>query len=304
MPALFPAKIFTKTVGGNDDKTLILTTRSQMVLPFQAPNWTDLRVGFFLSVCSLAGDDTITTLGEIITNPGSPDGLGPQDRYWIGLKDRGAALPKNPESVFVGFSNASPADHTIEPSGNSRLTSSDLGITATNVNFWRPNNSENQSRSGGIWQGFHNRFISGDGVQQHFVQTTAGAGGYATLLALRITRPDKDSKRLTARVPHIAQHSADVLFTDTPTLALLKATLQAFPATVQQWNGTLLSVPDALYLYWPFNNSRLRCHALGIFSHTKTKKEKNERCHIIRPRQHCAGRERLPGRSGRSPACC
>lgn len=262
MPALFPAEIYDK---GPGDKTLILSTRTQMIYPFQAPGWTDLRVGFLLSLTTAAADDVISPLGETIVNP--PAGLGPQDRYWIGLKDRGASLPKNPGTRFVGFTNASGQDATIELAGSSRLSSSDIGTGTTNAYFWRPNNADTllYYRSGGIWQDFHPRTLSSDGVQQHFVQNLATVGGYATLLALRITRPDKDSKTITVKVPHMNTRSTDILFTNTPTLDLLLANLRAFPATVQQWGPNQLSaLPDALYLYWPFNNSRLRVHALGI----------------------------------------
>jgi hypothetical protein len=263
MPALFPAEIYDKVVATVSDHTLILTTRTQMIVPFIAPDWTDLRVGFFLSVTDATGDDTITGLGENIIN--HVEGRGPSDRYWIGLKDRSQSLPKSANTRFIGFSNASGEDATIEHSGNTSLTSSDLAIGTSNAYFWRPNNSAGMQRSGGIWQDFHPRHLSTDGVQQHFPQNTAGAGGYATLLALRITRPDKDSRVITVRVPHMALRSADVLFSNTPTLELLRSTLLAFPTTVQQWGPNQLSaLPDALYCYWPFNNSRLRIHAHGI----------------------------------------
>lgn len=275
MPALFPAEIILKTVAGNDDKVMILVPRTIMILPFQAPNWTDLRVGFFLSLCSEDVDDPvspITGLAETITNPTA--GLGPEDRYWIGVKDRGQTLPKSPGAVFAGYSNASGEDATIEHTGNSRLTSSDINIGTSNAYFWRPNlntppGNGGFQRSGGIWQGPHPRFLSTDGVQQHFPQNTAtpGAGGYATLLMLRITRPNKDSKALTVRVPHMGLRSADVMFTNTPTLDILRTNLTTFPTTVQQWFGNVATVPDALFLYWPFVQSRLRCHALGILSH-------------------------------------
>jgi hypothetical protein len=260
MPATFPAEIFNK---GGTDKTLILSPRTQMIYPFLATGWRDLRIGFLLSVTDETADDTITALGETI--PVDPAGMGPQDRYWIGIKDRSTNMPKNPGSWFVGFTNASGEDNTFERQGDSALTSSDLGIGTTNANFWRPNNAFAPGRGGGIWQSFHPRANSLDGCQQHFAQNTAGAGGYATLLALRIRRPDKISKVITVTIPRMGLRSADVLFTNTPTLDLLQTNLRTFPTTVQQLGPVELSaLPDALYCYWPFSNSRLRIHALGI----------------------------------------
>jgi hypothetical protein len=264
-----PAEVILKTVAGNQDKILILNNRCQMVLPFQAPNWTDLRVGFFLSLCSTSVDDPpspITGLAETI--PNGANGLGPQYRYWIGVKDSGTALPKNPVSAFIGFSNASAEDATVEHSGSSRLVSSDAEIGTTNAYFWRPDNSAGISRSGGIWQGPHPRALSRDGLQQHFPQNTGtpGAGGYATLLAFRITRPSADSNAITVEVPFGPHHQGEVMVTNTPTLDLLQSTLNDIPGANQLWRANMDTMPDALYLYWPFNLSRLRCHALGILS--------------------------------------
>jgi hypothetical protein len=266
MAALFPAEIYSKVVGGVTDQTLILSTRTQIIYPFEAPGWTDLRVGFLLSVTGAqpADDDPVTGVAENIVM--HADGRGPQDRYWIGLKDRGTSLPKNTGTRFVGYSNASGEDATIELVGDSSLSTSDIAVGTANNFFWRPNNSSGFQRSGGIWQDFHPRTLSTDGVQQHFARVPASAGGYATLLALRITRPDPASNTITVRVPHMSFRSADVLFTNTPTLDLLLDNLRNFPTTVQQWGPNGLSaVPDALYCYWPFSNSRLRIHALGIY---------------------------------------
>jgi hypothetical protein len=279
MPALFPAEIYDK---GPGDKTLILVPRTHMVYPFQAPNWTDLRVGFFLSVTDATNDDLINDAGGLMNQTilNGADGMGPQERYWIGVKDRSDILPKNPNTSFVGFSNAGPQDSTQETIGHSRLTPSALNGGTSDLNYWRPNHATTTSgaeprpgfqRSGGIWQSFHPRFLSTDGVQQYFpranIGVAGGPAGYATLLALRITRPDKDSKVLTVRVPHYATRHTNILFTNTPTLDILRANLQAFPTTVQQWGpNTVNPVPDALYCYWPFSNSRLRIHAVGILS--------------------------------------
>lgn len=274
-----PAEIFSKIVGTETDKTLILTTRTQMIYPFSAPDWTDLRVGFFLSVTKLetgapADDDTITGLAESIAVP--PDGLGPQDRYWIGLKDRGTALPKSAGTRFIGFTNSNLQNAPIETSGASRLTASDIGVGGGTF-FWRPNNSGGIQHSGGIWSEWHPRGHSTDGVQQHFVQDADdvpdGAGGYATLLAFRVRRNTPVSNSFTVTVPKVDHpppggiiRSCDIMFTNTPTLDIMRAVLVSFPtAGVQTWGpSTLAAAPDAIYLYWPFALSRLRVHAVGI----------------------------------------
>jgi hypothetical protein len=259
---VYPAEIYNK---GSTDKTLILAVRAQMIYPFEAPNWTDLRLGFFLSLTQPAADDTITGLAEAIANPADV-GLNPEDRYWIGIKTTNPITPKNDGAgAFIGFTNASHESQIPELTGDSILSTSDGGVGTVTANFWRPNNSSDNGWSGGIWEGPATRAVAHDGVQQHFPQDAAGAGGYAVLLALRIRRPDKDSKTLMVTMK-VGAHSGDILYTNTPTLALLQDNLENFPGSTQQWGPVALgSVPDAFYCYWPFYNSRLRIHALGLF---------------------------------------
>jgi hypothetical protein len=103
------------------------------------------------------------------------------------------------------------------------------------------------------------------GVNPHFVQDVTGAGGYATLLMLRIQRTNSlHGPSLTVSIKQ-GTHSSDVLFTSTPTLDLLETNMANYPTTVQSHQvNRVVHVPDALYCYWPFHNSRLRVHALGF----------------------------------------
>jgi hypothetical protein len=262
------AKIIDK---GPGEKVLILGVREFYIHPFDAPEWRDLRVGFFLSVASATVDDATTYpgLAETIPLPGSGQML-PQDRYWIGLKDRSSALPKSGGTQFIGFTNALSA--LQESQGTTVLSSSDLGVGTTNAFFWRPNNSFSNTLTAGIFEGVQSRGTFGhDGVQQHFAQVPASAGGYATLLLIRVTRPGGGSNQYTVQMKKSAagQHSGDVLFTNTPDQATLLTNLDGFPATVEQIGPvTLANFPDALYFYWPFHNSRLRIHAIGVFEGT------------------------------------
>jgi hypothetical protein len=259
MPTVFPATLINK---GGTDKTVILAVRTQMIYPFTATGWTDLRVGFLLSLTQTGADDTITGLGETITNGAA--GLFPQDRYWIGIKNRNTIMPKNGDTWFIGFSNFSWQSNPHELVGNSVLSSSDLSIGA-GANYWRPNNSYDPVISGGILAGSSVRAVA-TSEQIHFPQVVGGGGapGYATLLVLRIQRSTPTDQILTVTTK-VGTNSADVLFTSTPTLDLLRTNLESFPTTVQQWGPAFVGTPpDALYCYWPFASSRLRIHALGV----------------------------------------
>jgi hypothetical protein len=248
---------------GGTDKVLILGIRTFVVYPFTAPGWTDLRVGFFSSVTDDTVDDPaspITGLAETIAQPG----LTVSDRLWIGLKTNDDLFPKNAGVTFIGFTNCTMLPGG-EINGDSFLASSDAGTGTSNTNFWRPGNSTLPVTEG-IWDGGTPK--AGIGIPMHFAQDTTGAGGYAVLHMLRLQRPGSGaSSPITVTIK--TGTNMDVLFTNTPTLNLLQTNLQNFPTTVSQMGPAVLSkVPDALFCYWPFFNSRLRLHAVGFLSAT------------------------------------
>ena len=59
------AECYQKTV---DDRAIILNPRAYYAHPFLAPDWTDLRVGFFLSLTDKTNDDLTTGFAETIPN--------------------------------------------------------------------------------------------------------------------------------------------------------------------------------------------------------------------------------------------
>lgn len=254
------AKIYLK---GGTEKTLILAVREAFYEPFQATNWTDLRLGFLVSICGNADpgeDDTITGLTDTI-GASSSDFLPWTDRFSLGLTDSRTG------QVFLGYTNVLASR---EPStGSSKLVSSDAAIGTTNAYFWRVSNGMdvNGVASLSIIDNHIRRARSVDGSQIHFIQDTAGAGGYATLVALRFQRDNARGREkiITMTVKKTVTHTGDILYTNTPSATVLETNLESFPATVQQLGPIeLSSVPDTIWAYWPFSNSRLRIHCYGI----------------------------------------
>lgn len=256
------AKIYLQ---GGTEHTLINGVREAHYRQFQATDWTDLRIGFFLSLTRATPDEDPTALGQTIT--GSP-GLPFSDRVQIGVIDHAGS------GVFLGYSNLPGRGRTIS-TGDSILASSDIGIGTTNARYWRPKNG----RPTGEWDAVH--IINGgisvatatDGSQMHFVQdvTTANGGSpaYCTLFMLRLRRDNATNRAriITMEVKKATSsgHSSDILFNSDPSLTVLEAQLEAFPTNVSILGPVELSqVPDMLSFYWPFSNSRLKIHAVGI----------------------------------------
>jgi len=286
------AEVYQKTA---DDKVIILNPRAYFVQGFKAPGWTDLRVGWFLSLTDDTGDDVTGGLAETIVAGAVAQ---PSDRYWLGVKTRGNAMPgqidrnsgdnndgivrtpppireggrtpppprQRPSYVtFIGFTNRYPTGRDAR-GGDSVLSSSDEQLGTSNTNFWRPNNSLKSYYSFVMMDQLPRARggINGAALAQHFPQSAgAVAAGYAVLLGMRLTRDTPTSRTITAYVKS-ADQSADMLYSNTPTKELIRDTLQSWPASQMIGPASLANVPEAFYFYWPFRNSRLRIHSVGI----------------------------------------
>lgn len=251
------AKIYLR---GGTEKVLINAVREAYYTPFQATNWTDLRVGFFLSVCGETDpgeDNTITGLAEEIGTPPRP--LLPwSDRFSLGLTDSVSGL------TFLGYTNVNSSRY--RSIGTSKLVSSDAGIGTTNAYFWRVKNEVSDIDSVKIMDNSIIRARGVSGSQLHLVQDTVGAGGYCTLVALRFQRDDaRGRKNIITMSVKLGTNNGDILYSNDPSDTNLIANLEAFPTNVQQLGPIEMSqTPDTVWAYWPFVNSRLRIHSWGI----------------------------------------
>src|SRR4029077_6919343 len=241
------AECYQKTV---DDRALILNPRAYYIQPFLAPDWKDLRLGFFLSLTDKTNDDLTTGFAETIT----PPPFGSFDRYWLGVID--SAL-----QTFAGFTNV--GSRLPDVYGDSTLVASDAG-TGTGTAFWRPGNSTNNRFSAAIFEQNRNLTLPVDNLQHHFPADTATvAAGYAVLLGLQLLRDTATSKNITMRIKSTTK-SADMLYSNAPTKELIRTSMDPWPASAQLGPVTVSNVPSAFYFYWPWHNSRLRVHSLGL----------------------------------------
>lgn len=239
------------------DKVVALRVRQYGVYPWRATNWTDVRLGFFLSVSQVGDLNLVTGLDETI----GPDDRTPMrntDFYWIGAKTANDVFPNSAANVcFCGFTNRGGLGIPI---GRSMLSATDAGIAA-GTQYWWPHNGKDANLSAGIIDGRTVVSRSPAGMQQHFPRDLVG--GYAVMLGLRILRPNKDSKMLTMQIKS-AGGNADMGYSDTPTKEICLSFIQSWPAAGQIGPVEVLTVPNAFYFYWPFNNSRLRIHSVAV----------------------------------------
>jgi hypothetical protein len=232
-----------------------LGNREALVYPFTCPNWLDLRIGFFLSICS-PDESTIGGLAETLATAGNP-----ADRFWVGVKQNNDILPNTAGTTFAGFTNSLFADS----GASSRVVSSDQNAGTTNSNFW-------QADRGVLGGG--SPYVLADGTSLvaaalpslwfiHHPQDAGAAGGNATLILMRLTRASGASTTVTASTFLSGDH-IDYLYDSVCLLATIRAAFRSATWSINTAHGDIVAVPDTLFLYWPFNNSRLRCHALAI----------------------------------------
>jgi hypothetical protein len=273
------ATIYTQT---GSEKAVILGVREAMVYPFSTTEeWTDLRVGFFLSLTTAGASDTHTGLTETLTTTGSPE-----DRFWLGLKTNNDTFPHLYPGAFAGLTN----DQSFADSTPSKLVSSDDQIGTSTTDFWRVSsplatdgifdnaisNDPTDDLVGATTDPTGKLEESGD-IKQilpvqsyiHFPQNVTNAGGYAVLVLLRYQLTPTDNRigyRTLTMTQKLERYSTDIAYSNTPTVAEIRAQLQNPPTTMTDSNGPrrIYGELDAVYAYWPFNNSRLRIHALAI----------------------------------------
>src|SRR5215471_417971 len=210
------AVIYQIPSGG--DQCLILDTRQAFIYPFTAPNWTDLRFGYFMSICQpLAANNGLTSgLGETLTTSGTQS-----DRFWIGIKDSSTALPVNSATQFIGWSNRLGTDNS---------TSSIVSTFSSN-NYWT------ETGSSGIpcpviFDGTTFK-IQGSTAYLMFPQVAANVGGNALLSMFKLTRPTGSSLTVTATWYSKTiggQGCYSGLFTSSPTIAAIRAEFRNLPA--------------------------------------------------------------------------
>ena len=230
---------------------------------FTATDWTDLRVGFYISATGDADpgeDDTITGLAETIGTEPRPR-LGTEDRFFLGIGFNAV----NPAYVnFLGYTNCG---RPTEPSlGSSKLVSSDSGVGTSNTDYWRVKNEISDNYILQIQEGRVTRAFNQSGWAVHVPQVVGGghAAGYASLVRLRFRRDDAHGRAKIIRM-EAPNSGADAQYTGTPSAAALTSALQSFPTNIVQLGPVeLLAVPNKLVWYWPWHNSSLRVHAAGI----------------------------------------
>jgi hypothetical protein len=236
----------------NADKVLILDSRQALIYPFTAPNWLDLRFGAFISLTRLTDNNDPTTLAETLTTTGLQT-----DRVWMGLKKTDQYGPRN--SAFFGLSNSA-----IAEAGTSSIV--EAGDVAQR---WRYKGIANKAIVLNDGTTLQDNAGTVFGPEMNAESTPSVNPGRASLFMLRMVRTSGTSSTVGnfyyVKTTRVSDYADANVFTDNPTIGLIRSNLKSATWTSVLAPATFLTVPpDCVYFYWPFSNSRLRIHSIVV----------------------------------------
>lgn len=239
-------------VPSNGDKTLILDTRASLLQQFKAVNWTDLRLTIALSLTSQSANDQQSGLAETLGSTGDTN------HAYIGFKSSDGLLP--PSTNFWGVSS----NQINLPSANAELYDENAGA------WWQLGNTNGLNFPALLSNGTTKvNNSNGTATGPRFYEGASPGALYATVISLRMRRTDPTLSSVATLEALINSVGGPIdnqgiglpVFVSDTTVPTLRAITAS--ATFTQLLGpfTFTSAPDALYCYWPFNNSRLRIHS-------------------------------------------
>lgn len=232
------ATIFQKTA---TDNCLILGARESLTYPFSLGNWTEVRMGFYISVTSSSGDNTLYGGNETI-----PFASGPANIY-VGLTSSEPGFPRQNGKTYIGL-----GPHN--PGSTQNLNSTVISCAdASNTRLAAVDASGNLS-------------ISTAGAGMIGYTNTTGNTNYARFYGLRYVVSSNNQYTVTK--------TAGASPVTNPTVEDTRAQLQAMPSSDSLGSlyfnygftssGVQLPRPNNVYLYFPFWGSRVRIHALVV----------------------------------------
>ncbi len=254
------ATIFQKVAG---EQCLILGSREALIYPFDVGSWSEIRVGYYISLTSASDDNALST-----NETSSYAGSFKNSMYW-GLKDSGSALPTQAAVAFVGWGQTSTQART------SRIVNHDPVFDGNPYVMLEVGDNVSlfvQSPSRMISYGtahVHSQANVGDGqfmitpVPANGTGTAVGYAAYYTEQYIKTNVGGKNTisfgtaASLPAEAHNITNLRNRILASSYTTM------LTGWATTDQTSAGTNLDL-NSLFIYMPFVSNRLRIHAIVI----------------------------------------
>lgn len=253
------ANIFDKTTTIGTDRTLVLDQRESLIYPFPFTDWNVIRIGGIFSFTTASDDNgDVSALGgpnaEFIITPTAGN-----ERIWFGVKHNNSNFPGTNGEPFVGINNPDQDSHlyVINSPGRGlyiggRFSENPLSVTAVHGN-----GTYEFSNSGG-----QNVLAPWTINDNQFHATSNFAYQWALTLAVN----NKGLATQNIGVSTYFQSNTIGTNTDNQTLKNILTNSSYTNRGTVNWNlsGLPYDLPNTFFLHWPFTNTRLRIHNIGI----------------------------------------
>lgn len=224
------------------ENALILAPREMVVRPFDFGAWTEMRLGFFYSIVTAAGDDT-NGVNETVPISSSLDYMA------FGIKTNNTVLPRETGTDFLGFMNNTGASSVYVTGSPNMLSSAGVPraafITDTTI------------------------VSIADDVDEAGSPNASGASGYNGFYGLRFVVTNIGTA--TQQINIGSGRRTTVSGTDYSDTALRTELLSGGSTgytmnTARDWNTGAAArvIPSAFYMRMPFFNNRIRMSCMGM----------------------------------------
>jgi len=266
MPTIYEKVLDSVPVSG--DRMCILDTREALVYPFPYDDWNVLTMSFVVSITTAESDNGYTYWGH---NGGyTRGGSNPTNRIFFGLKGDSENFPGVEQEVFIGALTSS-GDAFVRSVYNAFAGPSmalenyqnnliDFGVVHSN---------------GRMQVKPHNDYFmtpNPDAQMSSGIGTFSNNYSYGAFHTMRFTVNDKGKANQSISVEYytnMAHNGSDPEgygpLKDSDMHEMMEtrsySTIGTFP-----WNnaGGPYDIPNAIFMYLPFTEVRLRVHRLGV----------------------------------------
>lgn len=226
------------------DKMLILDPGQYFMRPINMGNWTELRIGMYLSGVAATGDNAQNVAETLALSNAST-------RYAIGLKTHNSNLPGTSGTDFIGLTNSTNAVSNVTDS------------------VWR---------YGAVGGSYSNRLCGGAFVGTSIttlatvdsgidIPVPSGTTSYSTFYALRFVITDRG---LSSQTVSLSFSRGAATSTSDYSEGLLNgqinnATYTSFGSALAWNNGSVAyDIPNAVFVRIPFIDNKLRITAISV----------------------------------------
>ena len=236
-------KIYVKSTTLGDERCIILNPREGLIYPLQFKDWRRVKVAMYFSIVPNLGNDNQSATGLTAEAINIYD---VRDRFLLGLKStNNLAMPGEDGEYFWGLMSG-PTNSEVTPN-SSRLTNIGPGSIYPNSSNLIQNVNPSVAMNGSATSNFGSYL----GVEMNLYGVTTSnvtikPGDVPLEFLYRTTSSS------------ITNVSKEALRLDTLGSAFsMVATKDMAPEGSAR--------PQALFLYWPFFNYKLRVHSIGAF---------------------------------------